>query len=371
MTAGLGFGLVIAPIGTTAINAVWPSQAGVGSAVVTALRMVGMTLGLSILTSWALAYFQHLAAQYPTLSLKATPAQFTAWSQGYAAHLTASLHSTYCSVFLISMFICLAAVIPAFFLWGQQAPLEEPAGQVLLLYEDESTLSPTILKQRKRKRLMTAAIVLLVIFVSTGALAAEWFRENTAYGDTPFTTGPTTSIVSGPRMSLLALDKEALTSIFASQLGVQQSVLSDLAAVPGPNDGLTLSFNLHIDANGIHRVIPVEIDGTIGLDNQQNIQLAVQQLKRDGIVADANTTTSMQNALNQMLASTVMSTLHSQFKGTKLISVHTSTTITCAQKTEMFVLQVEAPATAGVAAQPTPVPFCFKGPVDLKKLLLQ
>ncbi|HEV2659789.1 MAG TPA: MFS transporter, partial [Ktedonobacteraceae bacterium] len=57
MTAGLGFGLVIAPISTTAINAVRARQAGMSSSVVTALRMVGMTLGLAALTSWALAYF--------------------------------------------------------------------------------------------------------------------------------------------------------------------------------------------------------------------------------------------------------------------------------------------------------------------------
>lgn len=58
VTAGMGFGLVIAPIGTTAINAVRSTQAGTASAVVTALRMLGMTLGLAALTSWALAYFK-------------------------------------------------------------------------------------------------------------------------------------------------------------------------------------------------------------------------------------------------------------------------------------------------------------------------
>jgi EmrB/QacA subfamily drug resistance transporter len=377
MITGLGFGLVIAPIGTTAINSVWPSQAGVGSAVVTALRMIGMTLGLSVLTSWALARFQQLASQYPSLSLKATPAQLSAWSKGYAVHVIDSEHITYCSVFLISAFICLAALIPAFFLWRREAPIEEPVGHASLLYEDESILTPAILRQRKRRTLRNIAIAGLVVLLCAGALTAEWFRENAEYGGTSTSVTstnpvPTTKpIVSGPRMIQLALDKEALTSIFASQLGTQQSALSNLTAAPGPNDGLTLSFNLNINTNGIQRAIPVEIDGTIALDNQQNLQITVQQLKRDGIVADANTAASMQSALNQMLISTVMATLNSEFKGTKLISVHTSTAITCAQQTEMFVLQVEAPAIQNVAAQPTPVPFCFKGPVDLKKLLPQ
>ena len=370
MTAGFGFGLVIAPIGTTAINAVWPSQAGVSSAIVTALRMIGMTLGLSVLTSWALSYFQHLVSQYPSLSLKATPDQFAAWSKGYATHIINSEHTTYTTVFLISMFICLAALVPAFFLWGRQAPMQEPVGHTLdLLYDDEmDPLPPLVLKRRRRRRLIIATIVLVILFVGAGIIAATQLNDYTDNNPVPV-SDQFTPVVSGPRLSQLALDKDALTSIFASQLGTQQSVLSDLAATPGPNDGLTITFNLHIDASGIHRVIPVEIDGTVGLDNQQNMQITVQQFKRDGIEADASATTAMQDALNAMLINTVMATLHSDFKNTKILSVHTSTSISCAKNTEMFVIEVEAPAVAGIAAQPTPVPFCFKGPVDLNKLL--
>jgi len=287
-----------------------------------------------------------------------------------------SLHTTYTEVFLISAFICLVSLIPAFFLWGRQAPQVEPEEHELLLYEDEGLLSPEVLRQRKRKSRVTVGIVLLAVLLIVGGLTAEWFRENAEYGGgllfTTHTTNTTSNgnVVSGPRMFQIALDKAALTSIFAGQLGTQ-GALTDLSAAPGPNDGLTLTVNLNINVGGFQRVIPVEIDGQVGLDDQQNLQITILQLKRDGVVADGNTTASVQNALNQMLVSTVMSTLHSQFQGTKLISVHTSTTIVCAQETEMFVLQVESPAVAGIAAQPTPVPFCFKGPIDLRKLLPQ
>jgi hypothetical protein len=219
---------------------------------------------------------------------------------------------------------------------------------------------------------------LLAVLVIVGGLTAEWFRENAEYGDSPLSTtianlihkntGPTTSTFSGSRLSLLALDRDALTSMFASQLGLQQGVLSDLSAAPGRNNSLALGFNLHIDASGIQRVIPVEIDGTISLDSQQNIRIAVQQIKRDGVVADANATASMQNALNQMLDTTVMPMLRSAFKGAKITSVYTSTDIACAQNTEMFVLQIEASDKTNKAAQSKPVSFCFKGPIDLKKL---
>src|SRR5258708_5725607 len=125
MTAGLGFGLVIAPISTTALNAVRASQAGQGAAIVTALRMVGMILGLAALTSWGLAYFKQLAAQFPSLPLKSTPAQFAQWEHNYAIHLISSAHSVYSAIFFATMILILVAVVPALFLWGARPPLAE------------------------------------------------------------------------------------------------------------------------------------------------------------------------------------------------------------------------------------------------------
>jgi hypothetical protein len=170
-------------------------------------------------------------------------------------------------------------------------------------------------------------------------------------------------------MIQLALDQGALTSLFVSQLGLQQGALSDLKVVPTPNDGLILSLNLHIDANGIHRVMPIEMDSTLGIDKQQNIQLHVLRLKRDGSDAGAAAASSMGQAVNQMIISALMPALRGELKGVKLISVHTSTSIGCAANTEMLVLLIQAPPIQGIAAQPTPVPFCFKGTVDINKLL--
>src|SRR6266480_7322441 len=125
VTAGFGFGLVIAPIGTTAINAVRATQAGMSSAIVTSLRMVGMMLGLAALTSWALAYFKQLVSTYPSLPLSATAAQFANWSKGYAEHIIQSAHTVYSAVFFTSMVLCLIAIIPAVFLWGRKAAVAE------------------------------------------------------------------------------------------------------------------------------------------------------------------------------------------------------------------------------------------------------
>ena len=170
-------------------------------------------------------------------------------------------------------------------------------------------------------------------------------------------------------MIQLALDQGALTSIFVSQLNLQSGALTDLNVVPTPGDGIILSLNLHIDASGIHRVMPVELDGVISIDQQQNLQLRIQRLLRDGNDASPNAAMSMQTAINQMLTSSVMPALHGQLKGAKLISAHTSSTISCGKNIEMLVLLIQAPAIQGIAAQPKPASFCFTGPINLNKLL--
>ncbi len=411
MTAGFGFGLVIAPISTTAINSVRPTQAGMSSAVITALRMIGMMLGLAVLTSWALAYFRQLASLYPSLPTTATAAQFTTWSKGYAAHLIQAEHTVYTTVFFISMFICLIALVPALFLWGRKQPVAEPepdihemptaiipamlaAGAGLEVAQSETAVEmplPTANdgvqagrspRYKRRRKFVVVSLAVIATLVIGGCLAEYFLVEDDSPDDTTTANAPIaapggtnstnpTNITSGPRMIQLAMNETALTSIFASQLNLQPGTLSDLNVAPTAGDGLTLSLNLHIDSNGLHRVLPVALDGTIGLDGQHNLQLSIQHVRRDGIDAGPATAASMQKAMNQLLASAVMPALHDHLKGVKLISVHTSQNIACGKNVMMFVLQVEAPPIQGIAAQPTPIPLCFSEPIDLNKLLPQ
>jgi EmrB/QacA subfamily drug resistance transporter len=410
ITAGFGFGLVISPIGTTAINSVKARQAGMGSAVVTALRMVGMTLGLAALTSWALAYFKQLASTYPSLPLSATAAQFTQWSQGYADHLVQAAHTVYTSVFFTSMILCLVAIIPAAFLWGNKAPIEEievepessineamtlafadiaaaPTGPIPKVTTNLAEQSPILpdnnakkvkwWKDRKRRRrvIIISSIALVVLLVG-GFFATFLLPEDDSTTTTTNGTGilpgnstATPLPISGPRMMQLALDKGALTSIFVSQLNLQSGVLTDLNVIPTPDDGLVLTLNLNINTNGIHRVLPVELDGVISIDQQQNLQLRIQRLLRDGNDAGPVAAASMQTAINQLLIGSVMPALRGQLKGVKFVSAHTSSTISCGKNIEMLVLLIQAPPIQGIAAQPKPASFCFTGPIDLNKLL--
>jgi hypothetical protein len=432
VTTGFGFGLVIAPIGTTAINAVKANQAGMGSSIVTSLRMVGMMLGLAALTSWALAYFKGLAAQYPSLPVTATADQFAQWSRGYADHLIHAAHTVYSAVFFTTMILCLVAIIPAIFLWGSKSvdeeeiaemPTRPQVGEVPVpadptLYNDQTVLAaapvagtflavadadmldqsslaepppvpPAIddggddgsggRKPRRRRRLLIAiaSLALVLLLVLAGVFAAfVWQSPSNPGGSTgTANSGPggTSTLpatpIAGPRMFQLALDDTALTSLFVSQLGLKQSALTDMKLTPEPNDGLILSLNLHIDAKGIHRIMPIEMDSIVSIDKQQNIQLQVLHMKRDGIDAGPSAAANMQKALNQLLISSLMPSLHSQLRNVKLISIHTSKTLGCGGGAELLVLLIQAPPIQGIAAQSTPTALCFKGPIDINKLL--
>lgn len=115
---GLGFGLVIAPIGTTAINAVRATQMGMASSIVTVLRMTGMIVGLAALTSWGLGRFHAIMVAFrPPAGAKPFDAAYNA---ALAAYATSAGHEVYTSIFLAAGIISLVAVVPALLLEGRQ-----------------------------------------------------------------------------------------------------------------------------------------------------------------------------------------------------------------------------------------------------------
>jgi hypothetical protein len=118
---GFGFGLVIAPIATTAINAVSNRQMGMGSSVVTVLRIVGMILGLALLTSWGLGHFHYLLLAFKP------PAGVIPFSDQYnkalAQYAVFAAHEVYTSIFLAAGIICLVAIIPSLLLEGRKPSL--------------------------------------------------------------------------------------------------------------------------------------------------------------------------------------------------------------------------------------------------------
>ncbi len=118
LIGGLGFGLVIAPVGTTAINAASGHQIGMASSVVTVLRMVGMILGLAALTSWGLGRFRTLAAAFKPPP--GVPVFSATYNTLYGQYLVVSAHEVYTAIFLAAGILCVVALVPAIFLEGRK-----------------------------------------------------------------------------------------------------------------------------------------------------------------------------------------------------------------------------------------------------------
>ncbi|HEX6798127.1 MAG TPA: MFS transporter [Ktedonobacterales bacterium] len=101
---GLGFGLVIAPVSTSALNGSPRSQAGVASSAITVLRMTGMTVGLAGLTAWGITRFNALYTQLA--------ARYGATTGG-----TLALHQVLTDLFAAAALIALVGIVPALLLW--------------------------------------------------------------------------------------------------------------------------------------------------------------------------------------------------------------------------------------------------------------
>ena len=117
MITGLGFGLIVAPISTTALNTASPQRFGMAASISTALRIIGMILGLAGLSSWGLSRVQDLTIQARQGIDLSNPDQLNILSQrlvDVAIHVITDFY-------LVGGIVALLAVIPAFFLWKPAA----------------------------------------------------------------------------------------------------------------------------------------------------------------------------------------------------------------------------------------------------------
>ncbi len=115
VAAGLGFGLVIPPIGVSALSAAPDDYWGVAASLVTASRMVGMALGLAALSAWGIERFYSLTAEV-TLSVN--------FAETQAKLLGAGL-TVFQNLFMISGILALVAILPALLMKPEEAG--EPA----------------------------------------------------------------------------------------------------------------------------------------------------------------------------------------------------------------------------------------------------
>ena len=137
-TFGLGFGLTVTPRSTAAVEAAGAGLFGVASAVVTVARMVGMAVGLAVLTAYGSTTIDRLSDQvYATADayLQFIPADLRdrplrdplvvdaleAWASGEAARIMVGL-------FLVAAAVTAVAIPPSLVLGGRPRMLgDDPA----------------------------------------------------------------------------------------------------------------------------------------------------------------------------------------------------------------------------------------------------
>ncbi|WP_219471511.1 MFS transporter [Nonomuraea rhizosphaerae] len=124
IVAGLGLGLVIAPVSGAVLRLMPAAQHGVASSAVVVARMMGMLIGIAGVSAWGFHRFQSLTADLDTpLPVGVEPATYAKQIAEYLAKVDAALHLEYTEMFFVTAVICLVGAAVAVFL-----PRHSPAG---------------------------------------------------------------------------------------------------------------------------------------------------------------------------------------------------------------------------------------------------
>lgn len=108
---GIGFGLVMAPVGTAVINAASASQRGVSSSLAVVFRLMGMSVGLSGLTGWGLRRFNLLRTQ---IDLPDLPISDPVYQQAIVEGLRRTTMQVLTETLLVSAVVALLALFISF-----------------------------------------------------------------------------------------------------------------------------------------------------------------------------------------------------------------------------------------------------------------
>ena len=129
LVAGAGFGMVIAPIGSSALSVIPGAVRGLGAGLLMVARLLGMTIGISVLTSFGVQRLQMLTGGLEPIDPVPgeTTGQFLVRQQRFIEEVAIPLGVRVVEeTFLIAAVLTLAAIIPVTIM-GEQYPGEDDA----------------------------------------------------------------------------------------------------------------------------------------------------------------------------------------------------------------------------------------------------
>jgi EmrB/QacA subfamily drug resistance transporter len=121
--AGAGFGMLIAPLTTAVVEAVGSDRSSSAAATFTVARLVGMTAGLSVLTSFGLRRFDDLTSSLqlplPVAGESASALQVRVAAFDQALILAGT--EVYHEIFLAAALVCVGGIVVGTLLWTSRS----------------------------------------------------------------------------------------------------------------------------------------------------------------------------------------------------------------------------------------------------------
>ena len=123
LIAGLGFGLIIAPVTLTAVNSGGETMRGATAGIITTSRFIGMTLGISAIAAWGSGRFQNLllGVEVPILTAGETTTQMSTRLDEFQSTITGIGVSIFSDFYQTAGIICIMAILPCLFMKNESA----------------------------------------------------------------------------------------------------------------------------------------------------------------------------------------------------------------------------------------------------------